>query len=100
MRTAIHDVRYGQYAAQVANEYRFPIYHDHRSVYGIDLFLRAGIFSVASRRELNDPAPEYSGFRRIPLDFTANAGFRMDTSAGGIVFSLSNVLGFLPQGGK
>lgn len=100
MKTAIHDVRYGQYAAQIAGEYRFPVYRGHRSVYGIDLFLRAGFFSVASRRELNDPAPAYTGFRRIPVDFTANAGFRMDTSAGGIVFSLSNVLGFLPEGGK
>jgi len=100
LKTAIHDVRYGQYAAQIAGEYRFPVYRGHRSVYGIDLFLRAGFFAVASHREFDDPAPAYHGFRQIPVDFTANAGFRMDTSAGGIVFSLSNVLGFLPEGGK
>jgi outer membrane protein insertion porin family len=101
LKTAIREVRYGQYAAQIAGEYRFPVYRGHRSVYGIDLFLRAGFFSVADRRNLIDPAPNYHGFRRIPLDFTFNTGFRMDTSAGGIVFSLSNVLSFLPPfGGK
>jgi outer membrane protein assembly factor BamA len=99
--TAIREVRYGQYAAQLAGEYRFPVYRGHRSVFGIDLFLSAGVFSVAHRRDLVDPAPIYRGWRRIPVDLTFNAGFRMDTSAGGIVFSLANVLGLLPAtGGK
>ncbi|HEY5956025.1 MAG TPA: BamA/TamA family outer membrane protein [Polyangiaceae bacterium] len=99
--TAIREVRYGQYAAQIAGEYRLPVYRGHRSVYGIDLFLWAGVFSVAHRRDLVDPAPNYHGWRRIPIDLTFNAGFRMDTSAGGVVFSLANVLGILPgTGGK
>lgn len=99
--TAIHEVRYGHYAAQIAGEYRYPVYRGHRSVYAIDLFLRAGMFSVAHQRDLDDPAPKYHGFQRIPLDLTFNAGFRMDTSAGGVVFSLSNVLGLIPpSGGK
>jgi hypothetical protein len=32
----------------------------------------------------------------IPIDLTANVGFRMDTSAGGFAFAFSNVLGFVP----
>jgi outer membrane protein insertion porin family len=100
LKTAIREVRYGQYAAEIAGEYRFPVYRGHRSVYGIDFFTRAGVFAVAHRRDLIDPAPEYQGLRRIPLDLTANLGFRLDTSAGGIVLSFSNVLGLLPAGGK
>lgn len=97
--TAIDEVRYGQYAALVAGEYRLPAYRGHRSIYGIDFFLRAGLFAVAHRRDLTDPAADKHGLRRIPFDFTANAGFRMDTSVGGIIFSVSNVLGFLPGAG-
>ena len=42
------------------------------------------------------PAPKYEGLSRIPLDLTANIGFRLDTSLGGFTFTFSNVLGFLP----
>jgi outer membrane protein assembly factor BamA len=97
--TAIDEVRYGQYAAQIAAEYRLPVYRGHHSVYGIDFFLRAGLFAVAHRRDLTDPPPNMRGLRRIPCDLTANAGFRMDTSVGGVIFSVSNVLGFLPGAG-
>jgi outer membrane protein assembly factor BamA len=96
LHTAIHSVRYGHYAAEIAGEYRVPIYRGHRSVYGIDFFLRAGVWSVVNRRDLTDPGPAYQGLERIPVDLTANVGFRMDTSAGGLVFSFANALGFLP----
>jgi outer membrane protein assembly factor BamA len=95
--TAIHSVRYGHYAAELATEYRVPIYRGHRSVFGIDFFLRAGVFSVINRRDLFDPAPAYKGLQRFPVDVTGNVGFRMDTSAGGLVFSFANALGFIPM---
>lgn len=98
--TSIGEVRYGQYAAQIVGEYRLPIFRGHRSVYGVDFFVRAGLFSVAHRRDLVDPAPKYHGIRSIPFDLTANAGVRMDTSIGGIALSFSNVLGLLPGGGE
>lgn len=97
--TAIDEVRYGHFAAQIAGEYRLPVYRGHRSVYGIDFFLRAGLFAVAHRRDLTDPAPDKHGLQRIPFDLTANMGFRMDTTVGGVIFSVSNVLGFLPGAG-
>jgi len=97
--TSIGTVRYGHYAAEVAGEYRVPVYRGHRSVFGIDFFLRAGLWGIANHRDLIDPAPRYKGLQNLPIDFTANVGFRMDTSAGGLVFSFSNVLGFLPVRG-
>jgi hypothetical protein len=93
-------VRYGQYAAKIAGEYRIPLFRGHRSIYGIDLFGSAGVYSVASARDISDPPAGYSGLARIPVDLTGNIGFRMDTSAGGFVFAFSNVLGFIPVRGK
>ena len=45
---------------------------------------------------------EIAGLERpaIPVDLTANFGVRMDTSAGGFVFALSNVLSFIPVRGE
>lgn len=92
----IVEVRYGDYAAKLDFEYRIPLYKGSRSVYGIDLFARAGIFGIAGRQDIVDPPRGYSGTRLIPIDFTANLGVQMDTSAGGFTFALANAIGFLP----
>ena len=55
-----------------------------------------GAFALAGPREVTRPAPRYSGLSRVPVDLTANLGFRLDTSLGGFNFSFANVLGFLP----
>lgn len=98
--TQIVEVRYGTYAAALAAEYRLPLYRGSRSIFGIDLFGRAGIYAVADEASIRRPAPGYSGLAKIPLDLTANFGVRMDTSAGGFVFALSNVLYFIPELGE
>jgi outer membrane protein assembly factor BamA len=94
--TQIVEVRYGEYAAKLGAEYRLPLYRGHRSIFGIDLFGSAGLYSVLGRREIYRPASGYSGAALAPLDLTANLGFRMDTAAGGFVFAFSNVLYFIP----
>jgi outer membrane protein assembly factor BamA len=93
---AIVEVRYGHYAAKIGTEYRVPLYRGQRAVYGIDFFGSAGVYGVAHRRDLSDPPRGYSRLQLIPIDLTANVGFRMDTSAGGFAFAFSNVLGFVP----
>lgn len=98
--TDIVEVRYGKYAFKVASEYRIPMFRGHRSIYGIDFFASAGIYGVASDRDITDPPAGYSGWSRVPVDLTGNLGFRMDTSAGGFVFAFSNVFGFVPVRGK
>jgi outer membrane protein assembly factor BamA len=96
LNTSIVEVRRGHYAGKLGFEYRIPLYRGRRSVYGIDLFASAGLYALAGHRDLKDPARGYSGAARIPLDLTANLGFRMDTSAGGFVFAFANSLGFIP----
>ncbi len=98
--TQIVEVRYGDYAFKLGGEYRIPLYRGHRSVYGIDLFGSGGLYGVAGQGDLTDPPRGYSGLALIPIDITANVGFRMDTSAGGFVFAFSNVLGFIPVRGE
>jgi outer membrane protein assembly factor BamA len=97
--TLIKEQRYGQYAAKLGLEYRIPVYRGSRSVFGIDLFMSAGVWGLINRRYLQNVPSEYTGLSRLPFDATANVGFRMDTSAGGITFAFSNILGFIPLHG-
>ncbi|MFW5740240.1 MAG: BamA/TamA family outer membrane protein, partial [Myxococcota bacterium] len=94
--TDIVEIRYGTYAAKVMGEYRIPLYRGTASVYGVDLFGAAGMYGVASERDLTDPPRGYSGLARVPVDLTFNLGLQIDTNAGGFTFAFSNVLGFIP----
>jgi outer membrane protein insertion porin family len=96
LRTAIEEVRYAEYALKVNTEYRIPVFRGQRSIFAIDFFGSFGAFVLAGPREVFNPAPKYQGLARIPMDLTANLGFRLDTSMGGFTFTFSNVLGFLP----
>lgn len=98
--TQIVEVRYGEYAAKLAFEYRIPLYRGRRSIYGIDFFWGGGVYGVAEARSITAPPTGYSDLARIPVDLTANLGFRVDTSAGGFVFAFANALGFIPLGGE
>jgi len=97
--TIIKEQRYGHYAAKLGLEYRIPLYRGSRSVFGIDLFTSAGLWGLINRRDLMKVPSDYTGLARVPIDLTANVGFRMDTSAGGITFAFSNILGFIPLHG-
>ena len=99
LNTDIVEIRYGQYAAKIQAEYRIPIYRGHRSIYGVDFFTSAGIYGVANDIDITQHARGYSGFSTIPIDLTFNLGLRIDTSVGGVLFGLSNVLGFVPVRG-
>jgi outer membrane protein assembly factor BamA len=96
--TDIVEVRYGTYAAAIGGEYRIPLYRGSRSIFGIDFFGSAGIYSVASQREFDDPPTGYSGAALIPVDLTFNVGFLMDTSVGGFALAFANLIGFINIG--
>ena len=99
--TDLSEIRYGDYAAKIDAEYRIPLYRGRRSVFGIDLFARAGLYAIAGQEDITRPPHGYSGAQLVPIDFTANLGVQMDTSAGGFSFALANVFGFIPAlGGK
>jgi outer membrane protein insertion porin family len=99
LETDIIEVRYGDFAARLEAEYRVPIYSGKGSIYGVDLFARAGLYGVATRREFTDPPTGYQGAARAPIDLTYNVGLRVDTSVGGITIAFSNLLGLLPARG-
>jgi outer membrane protein assembly factor BamA len=94
--TTVGQVRFGDYAAKIDAEYRIPLYRGTRAVYGIDVFARAGFYFIAGQRDITDPPQGYSGAALIPVDFTANFGVQIDTSAGGFTFAFANLLGFIP----
>jgi outer membrane protein assembly factor BamA len=96
LNTDIIEVRYGDFAAKIEAEYRIPLYTGRGSIYGIDFFGTAGIYGVATHRELTDPPAGYEGFARVPLDLTYNLGLRVDTSVGGLTLAFSNFLGLIP----
>ena len=98
--TSIAEVKRGHYAAKLHAEYRIPLYRGHRSVYGIDFFASTGLFAVAHQRDLDSPAQGYSRLQLLPIDLTANLGFRMDTSAGGFAVGFANAIGFIPVGNR
>lgn len=94
--TSIVEMRYEDFAARVLAEYRIPLHRGHRSVYGVDLFATAGVFSLLSRRDVSAPPRGYEGFSRVPVDLTFNVGIRASTKAGGFVIALANAIGFFP----
>lgn len=96
LRTDIIEVRYGDFAAKLEAEYRIPLYTGRGSVYGLDLFAAAGLYGLATRREITDPPRGYTGFARVPIDVTYNLGLRVDTSLGGVTLAFSNLLGLIP----
>jgi outer membrane protein insertion porin family len=99
LETDIVLVRYGQYAAKLNAEYRLPVYRGQRSIYGVDLFGSFGVYGLANPQDFTNPAPGSSGFATVPIDLTFNLGVRIETSAGGIVFGLSNFLPFIQRRG-
>jgi outer membrane protein insertion porin family len=91
--TDIVETSYGNYAAKIDAEYRIPIYRGVRSIYGVDLFGSMGLYGLANDADFVAPPRGYSGFSAVPVDFTFNAGLRIDTQAGGFVFGVSNLIG-------
>ncbi len=97
--TAIGLVRYGTLAAKADVEYRIPIYKGHDSILGVDLFASTGLYAVATRDDLEAPAPDFEGAAALPVDLTYNIGLRVDTAVGGATIAFSNLLGLIPARG-
>jgi outer membrane protein assembly factor BamA len=100
LNTDIVEIRYANYAAKVDAEYRIPIYRGTRSIYGVDFFAGVGFYGLANEEDFVDHAPGYTGFSTLPVDFTYNAGLRIDTQAGGFVLGISNLVGLIPVRGQ
>ena len=99
LNTDIVEIRYGDYAAKLAAEYRVPLYRSTRSIYGVDFFGSFGVYGVANENDFVDHARGYQGFGTVPIDLTFNAGLRIDTQAGGFVIGVANLVGLAPVHG-
>jgi outer membrane protein assembly factor BamA len=95
-RNAIGETRYGDFAARLLLEYRVPLYRGHKSIYGVDFFGSAGLYSIAEARDFDRAPAGYSGAAKVPLDLTFNTGIRVDTSVGGLTVGVATLLGFVP----
>jgi outer membrane protein assembly factor BamA len=100
LNTDIVEIRYGNYAAKLDAEYRIPLYRGRQSIYGVDFFSGLGFYGLANEQDFVEHARGYTGFSTWPIDFTFNAGLRIDTQAGGFVLGISNLVGLIPLRGQ
>ena len=93
--TAIVEVRYGALRGQGRRRVPHPALP--RPALGLrHRFLRFERALRGRRAARSHPsAARLQRRRAIPIDLTANLGFRMDTSAGGFVFAFANAIGLL-----
>jgi outer membrane protein assembly factor BamA len=96
--TSIVEMQYEDLAAKVAVEYSWPLYRSRSGfLYGLDLFLSLGFYSLASAGDISLQIPGYAGASVFPIDLTGDLGFRIDTMIGLFRLSFSNVMGLIPQ---
>jgi outer membrane protein insertion porin family len=91
--TGIDARTFGVIFGRVDLEYVWPLFRRTRTrrVYGGDLFLSAGIFSLAEDRETRRQRRD-AGQRVAPIGFNANFGLRLDTALGTFNVSVGNIL--------
>ncbi len=86
--TAIKNMWYEDLVLSVSTEWSRPLYRGSGNLYGINLFVRTGVFLLTSSAEL------YSN--QLPIDLTGDFGVRIDTSVGIFTFSFASVLQLIP----
>lgn len=84
---------FGVLFGRVDLEYVWPLFRrtKTRRVYGGDLFLSTGIFTIVGDEETRR-ARDAIGEQIVPLGFNANLGLRLDTPLGTLDLSVGNVL--------
>ena len=86
--TAIKDMWYEDLVLSLSTEWSRPIYRGSGNLYGINVFVRMGVFVLASSQDL------YTN--HLPIDMTGDFGIRIDTSVGVFSFSFASVLQLIP----
>jgi outer membrane protein assembly factor BamA len=96
--TSIIEMQYEDLAAKVGVEYAWPLYRSRSGfLYGLDLFLGLGLFTLASATDIALQIPGYAGGSVFPVDLTGDVGLRFDTMIGLFRLSFSNIMGLIPQ---
>lgn len=88
--TGSDEITYGELGGLVEAQYAFRLFRSRKAVYGGDLFVGAGLWTLHATRELGYDAPD------LPIDLLLDAGLRLDTEIGIFELSLANALGRVP----
>ncbi|HKE20632.1 MAG TPA: BamA/TamA family outer membrane protein [Kofleriaceae bacterium] len=88
--TGSDEITYGEVAGLVEGQYAYRLFRRKRGVYGGDLFVGAGLWSLWSTRDIGVTKPDF------PVDLLLDAGLRLDTEIGIFELSLANALGRVP----
>lgn len=88
LNTGIENIWYEDMVLNLNTEWSRPIYRGSRGVYGMNLFVRFGVYALASTQHL--------GSGDIPVDITGDFGLRIDTNVGIFSFSFASVLQLIP----
>jgi outer membrane protein insertion porin family len=88
--TGSDEITYGELGGLVEAQYAFRLFRSRKAVYGGDLFVGAGLWTLHATRDLGYDAPDF------PVDLLLDAGLRLDTEIGIFELSLANALGRVP----
>jgi hypothetical protein len=91
--TGIDTREFGNLFGQFELEYAWPLFRRTRTrvVYGGDLVISTGVFTIAGDR--SERARRREADERVaPVGFNADVGLRIDTALGTIDISVANVL--------
>ena len=88
--TGSDEITYGEIGGLLEAQYAFRLFRSRKAVYGGDLFVGAGLWTLHATRDLGYDAPDF------PVDLLIDAGLRLDTEIGIFELSLANALGRVP----
>ena len=88
--TGSDEITYGELGGLLEAQYAFRLFRSRKAVYGGDLFVGAGLWTLHATRDLGYDAPDF------PVDLLIDAGLRLDTEIGIFELSLANALGRVP----
>jgi outer membrane protein insertion porin family len=88
--TGSDEITYGELAGLLEGQYAYRLFRSKRGVYGGDLFVGAGLWSLMATRDIGVDEPTF------PVDLLLDIGLRLDTEIGIFELSLANALGRVP----
>jgi outer membrane protein insertion porin family len=92
--TEADESNYGEVGGSATVEYSYQLFRGRFNVYGGDLFIGAGLWALADRRDLS--VRQGSLYRALPVGLMLDAGLRVDTQIGIFELTFANALGRLP----
>ena len=93
--TGLAGVQYGDVGGSAIVEWSYQLWRGGAHAYGGDLFVGAGLWSLADTRDLR--IRDVGAWRALPVDLVLDAGLRVDTDIGIFELSIANALGRVPR---